>query len=147
MIYEGVAHPGQNELTGQRIIMGAAALHHGATGFVELDRPDAPPLSFGAHLERSLAIVAAHRGKLRMSSQDRYSVLGRNSATMVNLWHVALLGGGTFNPLNTRLAPPEWEYILYSSGTTAIYLDGVHARAVPVLHRLPDPLDGLRVDL
>lgn len=141
MSYEGIAHPAQNELTGQRLILGAAALHRNSAAFVEVDQPDAVPESFGRHLDRSLAIVAMHRARLRLSPQDRYSVLGRNSIAMVNLWHAALLGGGTFNPLNSRLAAPEWEYILYSSGTTAIYLDGAHARAIAdarVAGRLPE---------
>lgn len=147
--YEGVAHPAQGELTGQRLILGAAALHRRATAFVDLDRPDAPPETFGDHLDRSLRMVAYHRGRLGMSAQDRYSVLGRNSVPMVNLWHVALLGGGTFNPLNTRLAPAEWEYILYSSGTTAIYLDGTYARAIAdakVAGRLPELRNLLAID-
>ena len=149
MSYEGVAHPAQNELTGQRIIVGAAALHRGAASFVELDMPDASPERFGNHLDRSLAMVASHLGRLRMTQQDRYSVLGRNSVAMVNLWHTALLGGGTFNPLNTRLAPAEWDYILYSSGTTAIYLDGAHARAIAdakVAGRLPELRHLLAID-
>ena len=147
--YEGLTHPAQGELTGPRLILGAATIHRRATAFVDLDRPDAAPESFGDHLDRSLRMVAHHRGKLGLSAQDRYSVLGRNSITMVNLWHVALLGGGTFNPLNTRLAPAEWEYILYSSGTRAIYLDGTHARAIAdakVAGRLPELRNLLAID-
>jgi acyl-CoA synthetase (AMP-forming)/AMP-acid ligase II len=149
MSYEGVAHPAQNELTGQRLILGAAALHRQSASFVDLDRADAQPESFARHLDRSLAIVAMHRARLRMTLQDRYSVLARNSAAVVNLWHAALLGGGTFTPLNTRLAPAEWEYILYSSGTTAIYLDGPHARAIAdakVSGRLPELRSLLAID-
>ncbi|RYD87228.1 MAG: hypothetical protein EOP61_35990, partial [Sphingomonadales bacterium] len=149
MKVENAPHPGHGELTGQRLLLGAAARHSAATAFFDLDNIEAGGETFGSHLDRSLKIVASHRSRLNMAPQDRYSVLARNSPAMINLWHVALLGGGMFNPLNTRLAGPEWEYILYNSGTTAIYLDGTHARAIAdakVAGRLPELRHLLAID-
>jgi long-chain acyl-CoA synthetase len=148
------AHPSRNELTGTRLLQGAVAQHGAATAYVDLDA-GGRAISLADHFALSRAVVAAHRERLGLAPGDRYSVLARNSPSVVNLWHAALLGGGVFNPLNSRLAPAEWDYILNHSEASAIYLDGAHARPIAELKaagRLPAlrhliPLDAMAGEL
>lgn len=51
---------------------------------------------------------------------DRVAVLSRNSAALFLTFHAASLLGATPVPLNYRLAPPEWAFILTDAGVVAL---------------------------
>jgi acyl-CoA synthetase (AMP-forming)/AMP-acid ligase II len=93
-------------------------------------------LTYGeaASATRQLAQGFIERG---LGAGDRVAVLSRNSIEMVLLYFAAARAGVVPVPLNWRLAPPEWRYIVDDAGARALFAAGEYADAV----------DGLRADL
>ena len=54
---------------------------------------------------------------------DRFAFLGKNSIEYVLLYYAASKSGAIPVPLNYRLAPPEWEYILNDSESKLVIAD------------------------
>jgi long-chain acyl-CoA synthetase len=133
-------HPADNELTMARLLS-VAARNYGATdGLVDLGEAKPAPVSIGDLYDRAVGLASLHRSEFGIARDDRVAVISRNSRHFGLLWRACLLGGGVLNPVNTRLAPAEWEQILGHSDARLIYVDGAHAAKVQALQsagRLP----------
>ena len=68
---------------------------------------------------------------------DRVAYLGFNATTFVETMFATAKAGGVFIPLNTRLVPPEWAYILVDSGTSVLVWDE------PFGERVDEVLEGI----
>ncbi|MEO1061167.1 MAG: AMP-binding protein [Actinomycetota bacterium] len=124
------------ELLYPRLLLGAAQRASDRPAFVDDDGTEE---SLVDHVDRSLRLADAHRRQLGLAKDDRFAVLAGNSRHYVNLWHTAFLGGGVVNPLNTRLAPKELEFILRDSGSRVLYVDATFAAVAHELRAaLPD---------
>lgn len=108
------------------------------------DDGDGYRATFAQHLDRVLRLKRGLGEGLGLGKDDRYAVLAGNSHRYLELWHAALFGGGVINPLNTRLAPAELEYILSDSETRVVFADSTFA---PVIEQLRDKLDLERIVL
>ncbi|MGV1009010.1 MAG: acyl-CoA synthetase [Dermatophilaceae bacterium] len=99
-------------------------------------------------LARGLVALGVRRG-------DRVAYLGYNSATFVETMFATAKAGAVFIPLNTRLVPPEWAYILADSGAAVLVwdepfgqavdevLEGLAASPRPPRVPVPPPMPGL----
>ncbi len=124
------------ELLYPRLLLTAAERTSDRPAFVDDDGTEE---SLVDHVDRSLRLADAHRRELGMAKGDRFAVLAGNSRHYVNLWHTAFLGGGVVNPLNTRLAPKELEFILRDSGSRLLYVDAAYAATAAELRpHLPE---------
>ena len=65
-----------------------------------------------------------------LSPGDRFAYLGKNSIEYLLLYYAASKSGAVPVPLNYRLAPPEWEYILNDSESKLIIADEEYCDAV-----------------
>ncbi len=83
---------------------------------------------------RRLAHGLIERG---LAAGDRVAVVSRNSIDMVLLYFAAARAGVVPVPLNYRLAPPEWRYII----------DDARARVLFASSDYVDAVDGLRAGL
>ena len=61
---------------------------------------------------------------------DRFAVLSKNSIEMVLLYYAASKAGVVPVPLNYRLAPPEWSYIVRDAGARLLFAQGELASAL-----------------
>jgi acyl-CoA synthetase (AMP-forming)/AMP-acid ligase II len=61
---------------------------------------------------------------------DRVAVLSKNSIEFVLLYLAASKAGVVLVPLNYRLAPPEWRYILNDSGAKLLIAAGEYPQAL-----------------
>ncbi len=68
---------------------------------------------------------------------DRVAYLGFNATTFVETMFATAKAGGVFIPLNTRLVPPEWAYILVDSGASVLVWDE------PFGDRVDEVLEGI----
>ena len=76
--------------------------------------------TYDEHYDRVRRAASVARDELGIKPGDRLAVLLPNVAPMLEL-HYAVPGiGGVLVPLNTRLASPEYAYILAHSGATAL---------------------------
>ena len=105
-----------------------------------------PEREFAVQGERRLtyaeAAAATHRLARAFLNRglahgDRVAILSRNSIEMVLLYFAAARLGVVPVPLNYRLAPPEWRYIINDAGARALLMMGDYAGAV----------DGIRAQL
>ena len=68
---------------------------------------------------------------------DRFGVLAKNSIESILLYYGASKAGVVPVPLNYRLAPPEWQYILEDAGAKLVVARGEYAAALaPVRSKL-----------
>ncbi len=133
------------ELIYPRLLLTAAERTSAHPAFVDDDGTEERLVD---HVERSLRLADAHRRQYGFASTDTFAVLAGNSRRYVNLWHAAFLGGGVVNPLNTRLAPAELEFILADSGARLLYVDAAFAEVAEALKaRVPTLIDIVRIDL
>ena len=79
--------------------------------------------TYARHLDRVTRLADGLRAELGIGPADRFAVMALNGHHFLELYHVALLGGGVINPLNLRLAPKELEFILGDSGTKVCFVD------------------------
>jgi acyl-CoA synthetase (AMP-forming)/AMP-acid ligase II len=99
-------------------------------------RPDAPFSEFeGRTLTYAEADALANRianGLIASGLQagDRFAVLSKNSDLFVILYCAASKAGVVPVPLNYRLAPPEWSYIVKDSGARLLIARGELAAGV-----------------
>ena len=93
---------------------------------------DGRRLDYGAaaELTRRLAAAFAERG---LGKGDRVAILSRNSITMVLLYFAAARAGVVPVPLNYRLAPPEWRFIVDDAGARALFVAGDYVGAVEAI--------------
>ncbi|MEM9712802.1 MAG: AMP-binding protein [Actinomycetota bacterium] len=124
------------ELLYPRLLLAAAGRESSRPAFIDDDGTEE---HLADHVDRSLRLADAHRTRLGLAKEDRFAVLAGNSRHYVNLWHAAFLGGGVVNPLNTRLAPKELEFILRDSGSRVLYVDASFAAVAAELRpHLPE---------
>ncbi len=93
-------------------------------------------LTYGdaASASRRLAQGLIERG---LAAGDRVAVVSRNSIEMVLLYFAAARAGVVPVPLNHRLAPPEWRYIIDDACARVLFAAGDYV----------DAIDGLRAGL
>jgi acyl-CoA synthetase (AMP-forming)/AMP-acid ligase II len=113
---------------------------HDALDFWAREQPNAP-FAEQAGCRLTYAEAAAATGRLAnaliaagLHVGDRVAVLARNCVEYVLLYFAASKAGAVAIPLNIRLAPPEWAYILEDACPRVIFA------SLPYLA----PLDGLR---
>jgi len=105
-----------------------------------IDLASGHDVTYGQHIDRVTRLVGVLRG-LGVSPSDRVGVLAGSCHEYIELWHACLLGTAIINPLNSRLAPDEYVYILNDSGTTVLFVDEAFAR---VVHEIRPRLEHLR---
>ncbi len=76
-----------------------------------------------AELAASTNRLAHGLRALGVQRGDRVAYLGFNATTFVETLFATAKAGAVFLPLNTRLAPPEWTYILGDSGASLVVWD------------------------
>src|ERR687888_74092 len=76
--------------------------------------------TYAEHYERVRRAAGALRAELGIDVGDRIATLLPNVAAMLELHYAVPGAGGVLVPLNTRLAPAEYAYILTHSGSKAI---------------------------
>jgi fatty-acyl-CoA synthase len=79
--------------------------------------------TYEEHNDRVRRAAAAVREELGIEEGDRLAVLLPNVAPMLELTYAVPGVGGVLVPLNTRLAAPEYAYILEHSGAKALVAD------------------------
>src|SRR5207244_7370694 len=89
--------------------------------------------TYAQHLDRVTRLADGMRAELGIGPADRFAVMALNGHRFLELYHVALLGGGVVNPLNLRLAPKELEFILGDSATRVCFVDPPSA---PLIERV-----------
>jgi fatty-acyl-CoA synthase len=107
--------------------------------------PDAEFAVFG---ERRLSYAEALRATHRIANAfvsaglqpgDRIAILAKNSPEFVLLYYGAFRAGVVPVPLNYRLAPPEWEYILRDAGAKLLVARGEYVSQIEATRAaLPD---------
>jgi fatty-acyl-CoA synthase len=76
--------------------------------------------TYAAHYDRVRRATGVLVGELGIEVGDRVATLLPNVAAMLELHYAVPGAGGVLVPLNTRLAPPEYAYILAHSGAKAV---------------------------
>jgi fatty-acyl-CoA synthase len=98
------------------------------------DRPavvDGPrSWSYAEHHERVRRGIGALRSELGIESGDRVATLLPNVAAMLELHYAVPGADAVLVPMNTRLAAPEYAYILEHSGARALVAAREHAEVV-----------------
>ncbi len=96
-------------------------LIHDYLNYFAREQPEAPCLEVGDCVlsyrelqNRSMRLAGAMRSA-GLARGSRFAVLSKNSAEMVIAYLAGSLAGMVSVPLNWRLAPPEWEYIINDS--------------------------------
>ena len=131
---------------------------HDALLFHAREQPAAPFARFGDRVLRyDEAAAQSHRFARALidsglSVGDRIGVLMGNRPEFALLYYAAAQAGVVPVPLNVRLSPAEWEYILADSGARLIVAANEFAPAIAGMHpRLPQlqtliSLDGAPAD-
>jgi len=102
-------------------------------------RPDAPSTIMGERRRtwrETADRIARLAGGLQVNGLgkgDRAAILALNSDRYFELLFAVPAVGGMTVPLNTRLAPPEIEYMLHDSGASLLFVDAAMAPAVQTL--------------
>jgi len=90
---------------------------------------------FGGRLERLAGALAA-RG---VEPGERVALLAPNTLEALECYSAVPRVGAVLVPLNTRLSPDEYRYILGHSGSRLLLLDrSLHERVAPVLGDFPE---------
>ncbi|MBV9175107.1 MAG: long-chain-fatty-acid--CoA ligase [Chloroflexi bacterium] len=110
-----------------------------------------PHALFAADAGRKLRYAEAQAATRRLAAafqraglrpEARVAVLAKNRVEVVLLYYAAARAGLTVVPLNTRLAPEEWAYILDDARPSAIFVDGPFMQAIDRLRTtLADPAE------
>ncbi|WP_051267570.1 long-chain-fatty-acid--CoA ligase [Nakamurella lactea] len=120
------------ELTYPRMLVGVTDRTPDATAVI-CDDGSGYRATFAQHLDRVLRLKSALRQGLGVAADERFAVLAGNSHRFLELWHTAAFGTAVINPLNTRLAPAELEFILGDSNTDIVFTDRTFAPVVDQL--------------
>ena len=111
-----------------------------ATETAILDLESDYQATYSEHLNR-VGRLCAVLSDMGLTGSDRMAVLADASHVYIELWHAALAGAAVINPLNSRLAPRELEYILKDSATEVLFVDSNYAG---VIDGIRDQLPHLR---
>jgi long-chain acyl-CoA synthetase len=104
------------ELIFSRLLLAASERFANDDAFVDA----AAYQTFSENMDRVLRLADSHRNELGLGAEGRFAVLAGRSCAYANLWHVALVGGGVLNPLNSRYSAAELEFVLRDSGTAVV---------------------------
>src|SRR4029450_12560641 len=122
------------------------ALTQGLRRAVQI-KPDGASTCFAARrrtwrqtVER-VARVAGALSALGVHRSDRVAILALNSDRYFELMYAIPWIGAAMVPINTRLAPPEIEYILSDSGAVALFIDTAMSHHLTALE---DKMPGVR---
>lgn len=97
---------------------------------------DGDSLTYG-ELEMRARHLAAALQSCSVGAGDRVAVLARNRMESIELLYATMKIGAIYVPMNWRLAPPEFKYILEDSGATVLFSETEPFR------QAIDGLDGL----
>ena len=118
---------------------------HDTLDYSARENPDADFAVFqGERLSYRDAAAAANRLAhalvgAGLAAGDRFAVLSKNSIELVLLYYAGSKVGAVPVPLNYRLAPPEWSYIVRDAGARMLFAQGALATALePVRGELSD---------
>ncbi len=100
-------------------------------------------LTYGAFLDRCARLAAGLR-KLGVQRGDRVAVLSPNTHRALEAYHAVPLAGAVLVPLNIRLTPDEYAYILRHSGARVLLADPAYRE---VASALEGRVEGLRTVL
>jgi acyl-CoA synthetase (AMP-forming)/AMP-acid ligase II len=110
--------------------------------FLDYNARERPDAEYGVDEQRSLSYGEAGREANRLANAlvasgldrgDRIAVLAKNCIEYTVLYHACSKAGVVPVPLNFRLAPPEWEYIINDSGAKLVIARG---ELVPALDKV-----------
>jgi len=87
----------------------------------QIDWPSQRRFSYAEMHERVAAVAGHLRQELGVLQGDRVAILAGNSSDTLELQFACARLGAIFVPLNTRLAPPELEYMLNDLGAGLLY--------------------------
>jgi fatty-acyl-CoA synthase len=76
--------------------------------------------TYAEHADRVARAAAALRGEFGLAAGDRVATLLPNVAPMLELHYAVPGAGGVLVPMNTRLAPRDYAYILAHSGASVV---------------------------
>ncbi len=103
-------------------------------------RDDDQTISYGALGDRIERLAGGLR-RIGIQPGDRVALLAPNTAQALECYSGVPLAGAILVPLNTRLSPEEYRYILDHSGSRALLVDAASYPLVqPVLRERPDLL-------
>jgi acyl-CoA synthetase (AMP-forming)/AMP-acid ligase II len=95
--------------------------------------------TYEEHHDRVRRAAAAVREELEIGEGDRLAVLLPNVAAMLELTYAVPGVGGVLVPLNTRLAPPEYAYILeHCNAKVLVAYRALQKQLDPALEELGD---------
>jgi len=103
-------------------------------------QPDAPCIQLGARsLTYGQALAETHRLANALLAEglkpgDRFAWLGKNSIEHALMYFAASKAGLVPVPLNYRLSPLEWDYIINDSGAKLLIATGDFAAAARTIH-------------
>ena len=98
-----------------------------------------PATEFGVQGNRSISYAEANASANRFAHAlirsglqvgDRFAYLSKNSLDMALMFFGAAKAGAVPVPLNYRLAPPEWAYIIKDAGARLLFAQGAYAAAL-----------------
>jgi acyl-CoA synthetase (AMP-forming)/AMP-acid ligase II len=98
-----------------------------------------PEAVFAAEAGRRLTWAEAQAATRRLAGAfqaagvlpgDRVAVVSRNRIEVVLLYYAAARAGVTLVPLNTRLAPEEWTYLLADAQPRVVFVDAPFLEAI-----------------
>jgi acyl-CoA synthetase (AMP-forming)/AMP-acid ligase II len=105
-----------------------------------------PEALFGAEAGRELTYaeaqlvtrrIAASLRRAGVAPHERIAILAKNELEYVLLFYAASRAGVTLVPLNTRLAPEEWAFILADAGPRMLFVGSPFVASVKALADLP----------
>lgn len=88
-----------------------------------------------SNLEHVVRSFAAGLRRLGIRQRDIVALLMPNNGQFIALTYAINGVGAVFLPLNTRLAPGEWAYIISHAGARALLFDGAYADAAGQLRQ------------
>jgi len=94
--------------------------------------------TYGELNDRATRCALLWREQCHLEKGDRIGVLARNRVEFLDAFFAAGRSGIVLVPLNTRLTPPELEYIIRDCGVKALLYDGDFEQTVRHLKRTVD---------
>jgi acyl-CoA synthetase (AMP-forming)/AMP-acid ligase II len=115
--------------------------------FLDYRAREQPDVDFAVQGDRRVSYRAAREATCRIANLlvtsglgvgDRVAILSKNSIEMALFYYGASRAGAVPVPLNYRLAPPEWAYIVNDAGAKLLLAEAPLAAAItPELANLP----------
>jgi fatty-acyl-CoA synthase len=124
----------RTELSPVSFLYRSVAVHPDRVAVVHRDRRYTYA-ELGERVRRLASALRTHG----LERHDRVAVLCPNIPAMVELHHAVPAAGGVLVTINTRLSPPEIQYILEHSGARFLFVDAELEKQVV------DPPDGLEI--